>query len=52
MQQLMRAAQSSDEEEVDRIIKSTGVSTIVNTSYTPTGVTFTLYADEEKVCNC
>ncbi|MBU9721463.1 MULTISPECIES: hypothetical protein [Bacillaceae] len=52
MSSLMDAAQEGKDEEVDKIIKSTGVPTIVNTSYTPTGVTFTLYADAETVTNC
>ncbi|WP_227937331.1 hypothetical protein [Alkalihalobacillus deserti] len=46
MFQLMDAAQKSDDEEVDRIIRETGVQTIAETSYTPSGVTFTLRADE------
>ncbi|MBU9712186.1 hypothetical protein [Evansella tamaricis] len=52
IRELMNAAQESNDEEVDRIIQSTGVSSIVNTSYTPNGVTFTLYADSESVSRC
>ncbi|MFC0469659.1 hypothetical protein ACFFHM_03715 [Halalkalibacter kiskunsagensis] len=44
MVQLMEAAQASDDTQVDQIIKSTGVPSIVETTYTPTGVTFTLSA--------
>jgi hypothetical protein len=46
MFRLMDAAQRSDDEEVDRVIRETGVQTIVETSYTPTGVTFTLRAEQ------
>ncbi|WP_332634458.1 hypothetical protein [Halalkalibacter flavus] len=45
MTQLMNAAQASDDATVDRIIRETGVPTIVETSYNPTGVTFTLRAE-------
>ncbi|WP_034626640.1 hypothetical protein [Halalkalibacter okhensis] len=45
MKQLMDAAQASDDADVDRIIRETGVPTIVETSYNPTGVTFTLRSD-------
>ncbi|WP_332695814.1 hypothetical protein [Halalkalibacter lacteus] len=47
MVQLMEAAQASDDAQVDQVIKSTGVPSVVETSYTPTGVTFTLRADAE-----
>ncbi|MFC0559366.1 hypothetical protein [Halalkalibacter alkalisediminis] len=42
MFQLMDAAQRSDDQEVDRIIRETGIASIVETSYSPTGVSFTL----------
>lgn len=45
MVELMDAAQRSNDEEVDRIIRETGIQTIAETSYTPTGVTFTLRAE-------
>ncbi|MDT8858676.1 hypothetical protein N0O92_00440 [Alkalihalobacillus sp. MEB130] len=45
MTQLMDAAQASDDAEVDRLIRETGVPTVVETSYSPTGVTFTLRGD-------
>lgn len=52
MYQLMYAAQASDFDEVDRIIRASGVPTIVDTSFTPTGVTFTLFADAPGVPRC
>jgi hypothetical protein len=52
MIQLMEAAQASDDAKVDHIIKSTGVPSIVETSYTPTRVTFTLRADASGTPCC
>ncbi|UOQ92060.1 hypothetical protein MUO14_16365 [Halobacillus shinanisalinarum] len=51
-QRLMQAAQRDDHEEVDRVIKSTGVPSVVETSYTPSSVTFTLHADADSFQNC
>ncbi|OLO39159.1 hypothetical protein BTR23_08865 [Alkalihalophilus pseudofirmus] len=52
MYQLMYSAQAGDDDEVDRIIRATGVPTIVDTSYTPNSVTFTLYADADDFPQC
>ncbi|ARK32025.1 hypothetical protein [Halalkalibacter krulwichiae] len=46
MFQLMDAAQKSDDEAVDQILRETGVPTMVETNYTPTGVTFILRAEQ------
>ncbi|UOR13824.1 hypothetical protein [Halobacillus amylolyticus] len=51
-QQLMQAAQRDDQETVDRVIKSTGIPGVIETSYTPSSVTFTLYADADSFQNC
>ncbi|GAE33127.1 hypothetical protein [Halalkalibacter akibai] len=48
MRRLMDAAQRSADEEVDQIIRETGVTKTVETAYNPTGVTFTLR--EEGCC--
>ena len=52
MKNLMEAAQEGKDEEVDSIIKATGVTSIVDTSFTPDSVTFTLYADAEEFSKC
>ncbi|GAE27425.1 hypothetical protein JCM9140_3572 [Halalkalibacter wakoensis JCM 9140] len=48
----MDAAQASDDAEVDRIIRETGVPTVVETSYSPTGVTFTLRDEAAGIPCC
>lgn len=52
MRNLMSSAQENEQDEVDRIIKSTGVPSDVKTTYTPNSVTFTLYADADNFENC
>jgi hypothetical protein len=44
---LMKAAQQGNQAEVDRIVKSTGVTTAVTTVYTPTSVQFLLQAPHQ-----
>ncbi len=41
---LMTAGQAGNQQEVDRLIKSTGITTPVTTKYTPTGVLLTIHA--------
>ncbi|MFB9326827.1 hypothetical protein ACFFSY_12950 [Paenibacillus aurantiacus] len=43
--QLMSASQEGKQDAVDSMLKSVGSSTPIHTSYTPTGVTFTLEVD-------
>ncbi|TMW73047.1 hypothetical protein [Alteribacter natronophilus] len=52
MHRLMSAAQEGNDEEVDRIVDSTGVPTIVETTYTPTSVTFRLQTDAQTFPRC
>ncbi|MDQ0257778.1 hypothetical protein J2S74_005240 [Evansella vedderi] len=52
MYRLMYHAQAGNDAEVDKIIKETGVTTVVETSYTPTSVTFTLYAEAPVQSRC
>ena len=52
MYRLMHHAQAGNRVEVDHIIRESGVPTIVETSFTPTGVTFTLFADSEAFPRC
>ncbi|UCZ53957.1 hypothetical protein LGQ02_04010 [Bacillus shivajii] len=52
MEQLMEAAQAGQDEKVNEVIMSTGVETVVDTSYTPTSVTFTLRTDENVGPRC
>jgi hypothetical protein len=40
--QLMSAAQAGNRQEVDRLIKSIGIGSIIKTTYTPSGVMFTI----------
>ncbi|TYP75538.1 hypothetical protein [Paenibacillus methanolicus] len=44
--QLMSASQEGKQETVDTMLKGVGSDTPIHTSYTPTGVTFTLEADD------
>jgi hypothetical protein len=44
---LMSAAQTGNQQEVDRLIKSIGVSTPVTTKYTPSGVLLTIHAQAQ-----
>ncbi|WP_096440326.1 hypothetical protein [Alteribacter populi] len=52
MHELMYYAQAGNDMEVDRVIKATGVPSIVETSYTPNSVTFKLFADADVFPNC
>ncbi|WP_026673234.1 hypothetical protein [Alkalihalobacterium bogoriense] len=52
MYQIMYSAQEGDRDTVDRIIREIGVPTEVNTTFTPTGVTFTLFEDAEGLPRC
>lgn len=50
--QLMDAAQKSDQVTVDQLIRSTGVSSDVKTSFTPDSIRFELRADVEGTDCC
>ncbi|ADU29455.1 hypothetical protein [Evansella cellulosilytica] len=52
MYRLMHHAQAGNDVEVDKIVKETGVATVVNTSYTPMSVTFTLHAEAPAQSRC
>lgn len=43
--QLMEVSQEGKKDAVDSMLKSIGSETPIHTSYTPSGVTFTLEAD-------
>jgi len=49
---LMSAAQVGNQKEVDRLIKSIGISTPVTTKYTPDGVFLTIHADDADGSQC
>ncbi|PYZ97844.1 hypothetical protein CR205_04420 [Alteribacter lacisalsi] len=52
MYSLINAAQSGNDDEVDRLVESTGVPSVVETSYTPTSVTFRLQSDAQTFPRC
>lgn len=49
---LMHHAQAGNHSEVEKIIKETGVPTVVETKYTPTSVTFRLFAEAPEQSRC
>jgi len=49
--QIMTAAQTGNKKEVDRLIKSTGVSSPITIKYTPSGILLTIGSDA-KGGNC
>lgn len=50
MQRLMEAAQASQDKEVDKIINQASGDVNVETSYTPSSVTFTLTGEQPPCC--
>ena len=44
---LMSAAQTGNQQEVDRLIKSIGITTPVTTQYTPSGILLTIHTQAE-----
>ena len=49
---LMSAAQSGNQQEVDRLIKSIGTNTPVTTQYTPGGILLTIHAQAQSSQCC
>ncbi|WP_026692314.1 hypothetical protein [Peribacillus kribbensis] len=49
---LMAAAQAGNQTEVDRLIKSIGVSTPVTAKYTPSGILLTIHAEAQGTQCC
>ncbi|MBM7097875.1 hypothetical protein JSY36_19235 [Bacillus sp. H-16] len=52
MLNLMNAAQAGDDKKVDQIVQSTGVPVDVETTYTPTSVTFRLRNSTAGIARC
>ncbi|WP_026584022.1 hypothetical protein [Bacillus sp. J33] len=50
--ELMSAAQQSKKREVERMIKSTGISQIPSVSYTPDGLSLHFESDKEENMKC
>jgi hypothetical protein len=50
--QMMTAAQTGNQKEVDRIVHSFGCKSAVTTSYTPSSVQFTIYPDMQGMPCC
>ncbi|GIO30676.1 MULTISPECIES: hypothetical protein [Paenibacillus] len=48
--QVMRAAQAGNKEEVDRLMKSIGVSEAVQTDFSPSGIGITLGSGQLNTC--
>ncbi len=49
---LMSAAQAGNKQEVDRLMKSIGVSTPITTTYTPTGILLTIHGNAQGAQCC
>ncbi|WP_123041802.1 hypothetical protein [Cohnella candidum] len=49
---LMSAAQAGNRKEVDRIIRTIGTRTPIETQYTPTGLSLTLHAQPADLSCC
>jgi hypothetical protein len=50
--ELMNAAQSGNQKEVDRLIKSVGITTPVTAKYTPSGIQLIIHAEAEGTQCC
>ncbi len=50
--QVMLAAQNGNQQEVDRLLNSLGISSMISTKYTPTGISIELYPKSNESSYC